>query len=279
MRSLSILVALLAFNLSIGWAIASPDDPTWMMTLALVAIAVNAVAFVPAAITQSERYYDLVGSLTFLTLLAANATSWTGVRSAVLTAMVATWTIRLGSYLFQRIRSDGRDGRFDAIKTDPGRFAVAWMLQATWAFCTSCAALVLITTAPTQVGLTDLVGWALWCIGFGIEVTADRQKAAFRADPANKGRYITVGLWSWSRHPNYFGEILLWTGIWVSGIGVFSGGQWATVISPLLTYVLLTRVSGIPMLEKRADARWGDDPTYIAWRDRTPVLVPRPPEH
>ena len=113
--------------------------------------------------------------------------------------------------------------------------------------------------------------------GFSIEIVADRQKSAFRADPANAGRFISSGLWAWSRHPNYFGEIVLWFGIAILAWPALAGWQLATLVSPLFVYVLLTKGSGIPPLETRAEERWGDDPAYRAYVERTPVLWPRPP--
>jgi steroid 5-alpha reductase family enzyme len=121
------------------------------------------------------------------------------------------------------------------------------------------------------------VGLAVWALGFVIEVVADRQKGAFRRQPGNRGRFITTGLWAWSRHPNYFGEITLWTGVALLALPVLSGWQYVTLVSPLFVYLLLTRVSGIPLLEARAEEKWGGDPDYRAYRDRTPPLVPRPP--
>ena len=154
---------------------------------------------------------------------------------------------------------------------------MAWTMQGAWVSLTALAALVIMTDARDPgIGAAAVLGWLLWAVGWGIEVVADRQKSAFRADPANDGRFITSGLWSVSRHPNYLGEILLWTGIFVSGLGMYTGGQWAVVVSPLFVVLLLTRISGIPLLEARADRRWGDDPAYQAYRAATPVLLPRP---
>jgi len=188
-------------------------------------------------------------------------------------AAVILWALRLGSFLFLRIRKDGKDGRFDEIKQSPARFLVAWSLQGMWVFLTALSALIVLT-ASTPDGLmwTDALGFGMWALGFAVEVVADRQKSAFRARPESAGRWIDEGLWSRSRHPNYFGEILLWTGILVVGAGSFEGWQWLGVLSPLFVTLLLTRVSGIPMVEGRADARWGDDPAYQAYKQETPVL-------
>ena len=121
----------------------------------------------------------------------------------------------------------------------------------------------------------DRIG--VWAIGFAIETVADAQKRAFRGDPANGGRFIGSGLWAWSRHPNYFGEIVIWVGIAIIAALALSGWQWVTMVSPVFVVVLLTRVSGIPILERQATARWGEDQDYREYRAKTAVLIPRPP--
>ena len=114
-------------------------------------------------------------------------------------------------------------------------------------------------------------------IGFGIEAVSDSQKTTFKNDPANTGAFINVGLWRWSRHPNYFGEIMLWTGMAIMVLPALRGWQYATLISPAFVFVLLTRVSGLPMLERRSDKKWGGQPDYEAYKAATPVLMLRPP--
>jgi steroid 5-alpha reductase family enzyme len=126
------------------------------------------------------------------------------------------------------------------------------------------------------LGLFDAIGLAIWLLGFCIEVAADRQKSQFRRE--SPGRFIDTGLWAWSRHPNYFGEIVLWIGIAVMASSTLHGWQWATLVSPFFVALLLTRISGIPLLERRSDARWGDDQAYQSYKARTPTLIPRPPQ-
>jgi steroid 5-alpha reductase family enzyme len=246
-----------------------------------LAFVVNWLAFVPAALFQSDRFYDTTGALTYLTVIAAAcAASWPlDPRSAIVAGMVAVWTVRLGSFLFTRIHAaGGTDVRFAKIKVNPPRFLVAWTLQALWVIFTASAALVIIT-APEPAPLDGFfwAGAALWVIGFAFEVIADEQKRRFRADPPNHGTFITTGLWAWSQHPNYFGEITLWAGILVIAIPQLAGWNWLVVLSPLFVALLLTRVSGINLLDAIAKKRWGDDPAWQAYVARTPVLLPRPP--
>jgi steroid 5-alpha reductase family enzyme len=246
-----------------------------------LAFLINWLAFVPAYLLTTERYYDLVGSLTYLivTAVALYGGNATDPRSQLIGLCVCVWAIRLGSFLFLRVQQVGHDERFDEIKQDFSRYLTAWTLQGLWVFLTLSAALAAVTSATTHpIGIIAVAGLALWVTGFGIEVVADRQKRNFRQDPINRSRYISSGLWAWSRHPNYFGEILLWAGVALLAYPVLSGPALATLISPFFVYVLITKVSGVPLLEKRADRRWGTDAEYQAYKRKTPVLLLRPPK-
>lgn len=245
-----------------------------------LAYVINWVVFVPSAVKQTEHYFDLTGSITYVTVVVVAAALSDGLdaRGVVVTLMVLVWAGRLGSFLFRRVRRDGRDGRFDAIKVDVLRFLMTWTLQGLWVLLTVACALAIVTGRDREsFDVFAVVGTVIWLAGFAIEVVADRQKSAFKRDPANEGRFITTGLWAWSRHPNYFGEITLWTGIAVMALPVLSGWRWVTIVSPFFVTLLLTRVSGLPMLERRAAKRWGDEPEYQEYVRTTPVLVPRPP--
>ncbi len=293
LRALGITAVALGLATALAWA-SGRHSLAWAgwplpLVLALLSFALNAAAFVPAAWWRTERFYDAVGSLSFIALMAgalAGAASARGLPLGQLEAprlllagMVMVWTLRLGGFLILRIRRAGHDVRFAAIKLNPARFLVTWMLQALWACVTALPALVLITSAQpfSPFGWSMALGLALWCIGLAIEAVADAQKTAFRADPANARRFIHTGLWAWSRHPNYCGEILLWAGVAVCGAGHYQGGQWLALLSPLFVYALLTRISGIPPLEAAARKRWGTDPAWQAYQQRTPLLWPRPP--
>jgi steroid 5-alpha reductase family enzyme len=288
-RSLTVVLVATILGLAFAWFAGSGAVPLAgfpaVFTCALIAFGVNWLAFIPAAAFQSDRFYDTTGALTYLSVIAAACVAAIEGRGSLGTAalavagMVAIWTVRLGSFLFTRIHAaGGTDVRFEKIKVNPPRFLVAWTLQACWVIFTASAALVIITDpAPAPIGPLFWAGAALWVIGFAFEVIADEQKRRFRADPANHGKFITTGLWAWSQHPNYFGEIALWTGILVIAIPQLSGPEWLVVFSPVFVTLLLTRVSGINLLDAIAKQRWGSDPAYQAYRARTPVLFPRPP--
>jgi steroid 5-alpha reductase family enzyme len=254
--------------------------PVFALCVAL-AFAINWLVWIPASLWRTERFYDLTGSVTFVAVTALALVAAPGpdgeasVWRVMLAAMVVVWAVRLGSFLFIRVRRDGSDGRFDKIKVHPLAFLATWTLQALWVSMTVAAALAAITVADGLGGVWAMLGVIVWLIGFAIEVVADTQKRRFRADPANAGRFISTGLWSRSRHPNYFGEILLWSGVALMAVPTLSGWRWVVLISPVFVWLLLTRVSGVPLLEARAAARFGDDPAYGAYVKHTPVLVPR----
>ena len=278
----AIIAASIALAGAVAWA-ASRDGVTLggipvVALCAALAFVVQWVAFVPAYLRQTERFYDLTGSITYVAVIgfAVVGARSTDLRSWVLASLVLVWAARLGSFLFRRIAMEGSDSRFDLIKPSAPRFLVAWTLQGLWVFLTLSAALAAVTSrSPAPLGPLDLSGLAVWVCGFALEVVADRQKSRFRA--RNPGRFVDTGAWAWSRHPNYFGEIVLWTGVAMIASSTLRGWQWVTLLSPFFVAFLLMRVSGVPILERRADARWGHREDYRDYKARTPLLIPRPP--
>ena len=244
-----------------------------------LAFLIQWLVFVPAYLLQTEKFFDLTGSITYIsvTIIAVLLSPVFDGRSVLLLAMVVIWAARLGTFLFRRIQEAGKDARFDEIKPSFIRFLSTWTLQGLWVTFTLAAALAAITTTTRkELDLFALIGFLIWVFGFTIEVVADTQKNHFRADPVNKGKFINTGLWARSRHPNYFGEIVLWIGVAVIALPILRGWQWVTMVSPIFVTLLLTRISGVPILEKRADEKWGGQDDYEAYKERTPVLIPRP---
>ncbi len=251
--------------------------PLFALLVAL-AFVIQWLAFIPAFLRQSERFFDLTGSLTYISVVTLGVLLGAApdARTILLWAMVVVWAVRLGTFLFRRIRKAGKDNRFDDIKPSFIRFLNTWTIQALWVTLTVGAALAAITSANRkELDVVALAGLVIWLLGFGIEVVADAQKSRFSAQPENQGRFIRTGLWARSRHPNYFGEIILWVGVAVIALPVLRGWQWVTLISPAIVALLLVRVSGIPLLEKRADEKWGGQPDYETYKRTTPVLIPR----
>lgn len=249
---------------------------------ALLCIGVQWIAWIPASMAKTERFYDLTGGLTYLivvgfSLWAGSQSEAPSLRELIVSFLVVIWALRLSSFLYFRIHRTGKDGRFDQLKTSPIRFLVPWTIQGLWVFLTMIVVIVINSQADPApaLGIWDAVGLSIWLLGFGIEVVADNQKTAFNTEPNNQGKWIDSGLWSYSRHPNYLGEILLWTGIACFGISSFSGLERFAWVSPIFIYLLLTKLSGIPILDKRALEKWGDDVEYQKYRENTPALFPR----
>lgn len=270
--------ALVAAAGSVGGSVVA-GVPVFALAVA-GAFAIQIIAFVPAVIGRTERFFDLTGSLTFIivsvgVLVASGAPD---ARGWILAAMVMLWAARLGVFLFLRAHRAGGDSRFDRIRSAPLPFLRVWVMQGLWVSITASAAWIAMGARAENrepIGWLSIVGIAFWAIGMVVEIVADVQKSAFRADPRNAGRFIDTGLWSRSRHPNYVGEILLWIGVTLVAIPVLSGWQWVGILSPVFVTLLLTRVSGIPLLEAKAEKTWGGQGDYEAYKLRTPVLIPR----
>ena len=249
--------------------------------LLVMVFVIQWIAYIPAFIFKTEKFYDLTGSLTYITaisfaLYSTNTSQNLDLGSLIIGAAIIIWAVRLGSFLFMRIHKDKKDGRFDSIKTSFSQFFMTWTLQGMWVFICSSAALVAIAN-PTGVviNIVFFIGLALFLLGFAVEVIADNQKTKFRSIPENKDQFINEGLWARSRHPNYFGEITLWTGITVMGIPTFEGMNYLAIFSPIFSYLLLVYVSGVRMLEFRGQRKWGHLDEYNTYKKNTPKLIPK----
>ncbi|MEO0508880.1 MAG: DUF1295 domain-containing protein [Verrucomicrobiota bacterium] len=242
-----------------------------------LAFGIQWMAFIPAWFKQTEHFYDLVGGSSFMAVTAFCLALGPSVdfRSITLFAMVVLWGGRLSFFLFRRVRRSGKDQRFDEIKKSFPRFLFAWTAQGLWVAFALAPVIVALLQPTGSVDGFLFAGAAIWFFGYGFETIADMQKTRFKKDPENEGRFIATGLWAHSRHPNYFGEITLWVGIAIIASPTLVGWQFLALASPLFKFALLNYVSGVPMLEKRADAKWGHLEAYQAYKDSTPSLFPR----
>ena len=233
--------------------------------------------FIPSYLLQTEHYFDLTGALSYISAitLAAYLHPLLDLRGLIICVLISIWAVRLGSFLFMRIKRAGQDRRFIESKTRFWQFLYIWTMGGAWVFITMAAGLAAITSMTQRpLGIFAIAGVFLWFVGFSIEVVADRQKTKFRQLPGNADHFITSGLWAYSRHPNYFGEILLWLGITVIALPTLVGWQYLTLISPIFVALLLIKVSGVRLLEADGKDRWGSDPNYQYYVNNTPVLVP-----
>jgi len=247
----------------------------------VMAFVIQWIAYIPAFLFKTEKFYDLTGSLTYIgtilfALYASGSFQNLRLGSILIGLAIIIWAIRLGSFLFMRIHKDKKDGRFDSIKTSFSQFFMTWTLQGMWVFICSSAALIAIAN-PSGVPINSvfILGLLMFVFGFAIEVIADNQKSTFRSISKNKDSFINEGLWARSRHPNYFGEITLWAGITVMGISTFEGMNYLAIFSPIFSYLLLVYVSGVRLLELRGHKKWGHLKDYQDYQKNTPKLIPR----
>lgn len=271
-----VFLSLLAFFITMGIAYAVGSRLVFIAVL--LAFLISWIAYIPAYIFQTEKFYDLTGSIKYLFLtwfiyVLSYELYGFNIGNLILATLISIWTIRLGSFLFMRIHKDGEDKRFRTIKTSASQFFLTWTLSGMWvSLCSICALTAIANPFGVTLNLVTYIGIGLFLLGFGIEVIADKQKTAFRSIIENKNAFITSGLWSKSRHPNYLGEIILWFAIAVISFSSLSGTQYIALISPIFTYLLLVYVSGVRMLEDRANKKWGNLIEYQDYKKKTPIL-------
>ena len=279
MQSIMYLIyAAIGFGIPFGISLAIGNE--LVQNIILLAYIIQWIAFVPAYMFQTEKFYDLTGSLTYTSVFAycmylatLGTINW---GSVIISILVIIWAGRLGTFLFTRIAKDGEDKRFRTIKPDMAQFFMTWTLQGMWvSVCSLCAITAIASDTGIILNNIFYIGLLMFVGGFAIEIVADQQKSAFRAIPENRNKFITSGLWSKSRHPNYFGEISLWTGVAVMSFSSLSGAEYLTLISPVFTYLLLVKISGVRMLEGRGQKTWGQDAEYIAYMKNTPMVMIR----
>eukprot|EP00924_Labyrinthula_sp_SR-Ha-C_P015365 snap_masked-scaffold_126-processed-gene-0.1-mRNA-1 protein AED:0.11 eAED:0.12 QI:0/0/0/0.66/1/1/3/0/333 len=297
------LVALFAF---LGKGQADPfladaadEDGKYLIlyTTGEIALLIQVLVYIPSFIYQTEKFYDFTGSITYITctiysLLAgarsaaiavnSDSTFEFGVKAIIASACTLLWCTRLGYFLFKRVLKVGEDSRFDAYKPNPLSFLRVWALQGLWVFLTAYCVFILNAeqnqdvSSFSDLAVLDILGLAIWVFGFGVEVIADSQKGSWRESKNKKYPFIDYGLWYYSRHPNYFGEMTLWWGIFILTLDSLRETQFAALFSPIFVFVLINYASGVPILEKRADEKFGHLDEYWEYKRTTSSLVPLP---
>ena len=273
---INIAISILSFAVSYGIAYLTGSEI--VKNAVLLAYIIHWIAYIPAYIFQTEKFYDLTGSITYLgvvwfVFLSSYQSISLNFGNLILALLISIWTIRLGIFLFMRIHKAGEDKRFRSIKTSATQFLMSFTLSGLWVtLCSMCALVAISSSDGIVMNAITYVGIILFIIGFGIEIIADNQKTAFRSIEANKDKFITSGLWAKSRHPNYFGEVLLWFAVAVISFSSLEGLQLITLISPVFTYLLLVYVSGVRMLEDMNDKKWGNNEEYVNYKKNTPML-------
>ncbi len=274
--TINIIISIAVIFTTLGFAELSGSE--LVVNTAWYVLVIHWLAFIPALIFKTEKFYDLTGSICYAFAAIYVYLQSYGIflsLSLFISLAILIWTLRLGSFLLKRVMDAGEDKRFRTIKTNPTQFFMTFNLSALWVVICSLCALTAVSNRVLEVKPIFYIGLLVFIIGFLIEVIADNQKTAFRAVPGNANSFITTGLWSVSRHPNYFGEVTLWLGIAIMSLPYLEGVQYWTLISPIFSFVLIYFVSGVRMLEARANVKWGENPEYLNYLKKTPIFFPK----
>ena len=281
---ISLICVLIAFLVSLASSqngVSYNNYPISIICMALSFI-IHWLVFIPSYFFKTEKFYDITGTVAYISILLTtayliNLVNDEGIllRSIISIIFVMIWAIRLGIFLFKRVIKVGEDKRFEHAKKSFSKFLMFFNISALWVFLTIVNVLtMIINNSDSVTDLFFIIGIKIAIIGFIIEVVADMQKRKFRTNISNKGQFISSGLWSISRHPNYFGEMMIWVGMSFVTIPILIGWQFITLISPIFVIFLLTKVSGINLLEASANDKWGADKNYQDYKDKTSVLIP-----
>ena len=269
--SISIIISIC---IGLGFII---DNPIVINAIILIFI-IHWISFIPANIYKTEKFFDLTGSLTYISVvcyvLYSKSVSFDSILGEIIiSASIIIWAVRLGSFLFLRIKKAGEDKRFREFKKSWSRWLLTWTTSGMWVtICSLCALTAISSNSVIEIGLLFYLGLFLFITGLIIEIVADLQKTKFRSIPTNKEKFISNGLWSKSRHPNYVGEITLWFGISIMSFSNLNGLELITLISPVFTYWLLVYISGVNILEKNGKKKWGHLESYKKYIKKTPRL-------
>ena len=283
-----ILVALICVLIpsSIAYAISDNsllinDVPVIYYCIA-ISYLIHWIVFIPSYLQKTEKFYDFTGMIAYLSIIGFALYQKKQILGSIefdsilVGILISVWTLRLGMFLFYRVFKVGEDDRFEAVKTSASRFFIWFTVSGLWVSLTSIAAMNILTTKIDHNNYYFVyLGALVWLFGFLFEVISDYQKMKFKNIPDNKNKFIDTGLWSLSRHPNYFGEIILWIGVFIITLPSISGIDYITIISPIFVYFLLNKISGINLLEIKAQKRWGELESYKEYRSKTPQLIPK----
>ncbi|KAK8692669.1 hypothetical protein V6N13_070276 [Hibiscus sabdariffa] len=256
-------------------------DKEFLYLTAVVTVGYQLFFFIIAVVLKFDRVIDFAGSSNFtiialLTLMKKG--SW-HLRQVVLTLLMVIWSSRLALYLLIRILRWGEDKRHDKMRNNVGSIAVYFIVQGFWAWAVTLPITVVnASDKDPSIQAEDIIGWIMWFVGTVVEFLADKDKFSFKNFPESKEKWCDVGLWKYSRHPNYFGDILLSWGYFVASIPVLEGSEWLVVlIGPIFLTLLLLFVSGLPILEVSADKKFSNVDAYMIYKKSTSPLIPLPP--
>ena len=238
----------------------------WLLTIAL---ALNMTGFLVAYVLRSDKLTDFSYGATFfiLALLGLAYAPFPDDQRVLGFGLVALWSVRLAGFLLLRIIKNKKDKRFDGVRENFWKFGMFWFFQGITAWLILLPVLIMDANHYISLRGISYIGILVWMIGLTIETLADLEKFLFNQKPSNKNKWIDEGLWHYSRHPNYLGEILVWAGTYIFAISALSGGQKLIgLISPIYITFLLVFITGIPRLEKSADQKWAEYAGYKEYK-------------
>lgn len=243
----------------------------WML---IISVAINLLMFFPAYILKTDKLTDISYAITFIVVaLSGYIFSQKYVAQFIGLTLVLLWALRLGLFLFIRINKIKKDVRFDNIRDNFYKFLRFWLLQGTAVFIILIPCILLWQQSETKINWVSMLGILIFIFGFIIESVADLQKYLFNKKDTKL--WIDEGVWRISRHPNYLGEILLWIGVYIFAASSIPITQaFLALIGPIYITVLLLFVSGVPLLEKSGDDKWGRKKAYQKYKSDVPVLLP-----
>lgn len=241
----------------------------------IISLAIQVILFIPAFIFKTDKLTDFSYSLTFIILtLFLLLTNNISTSKIILATMILIWAFRLGIFLFIRITKIKRDKRFDGVRESFIKFAQFWILQGIAVWVILIPSIFFLTQDLAMTKLSCL-GIFVWISGFLIETISDAQKFSFmQRNSKNKSKWISTGLWKYSRHPNYFGEMLCWIGIYLFVVsGLTTSQALISIIGPLFIIFILLFGTGVPKLEQSADKKFGKIKEYQEYKRRTSLVI------
>lgn len=234
--------------------------------------------FVVSLIKKRNDVADVAWGLGFV-LMAWSSFSffdYSGIRGIIVGVLVSIWGLRLAWHIYTRNKGKAEDYRYLAWRNEWGKwfylrsYLQVYLLQGLFLFLIVSPILLINNSSASPLGILDILGVAVWLFGFYFESVGDAQLARFIKNPENKGKLMQSGLWAYTRHPNYFGEVTQWWGIWLIALSVPYG--LLGIIGPLTITILILKVSGVPMLEKKM----AENPDFAEYKRRTSVFIPLP---
>lgn len=248
----------------------------YYLTLVLILLVYMSMWFVFSLIKKRNDVADVAWGLGFI-LMAWTSFSMlkiSGLRGLLVCILVSIWGLRLAWHIYSRNKGKTEDYRYLAWRKEWGKwfylrsYLQVYLLQGFFLFLIISPVLIINKNSSLSLGLVDLIGFLIWVFGFYFEVVGDRQLAKFIKNPDNKGKLMQSGLWAYTRHPNYFGEVTQWWGIWLIALSAPFG--FVGIIGPIVITFLILKVSGIPLLEKKME----ENPEFAEYKRKVSVFIP-----